>query len=191
MTPEEFRASRRQNVKLPNGMEFVIRRIGGLDLLAMGSSPDLRQFIGKSKPEVLKAIGKHLGDLFKGVLADLLEDRKFLEKIVMAGTVSPKVVREVDVEGTVCISDILQEELSIFAGGILKFSFLTKQEAEKIDPLSETADSSSISTPSEGDTESSQAKSSQSPGNGSQQPTPSTSHVPAQESLKKPPPASA
>lgn len=191
MTPEEFTASRRQNVKLPGGMEFEIRRLGGLDFLVMGSSPDLRQFIGKPKADVLKAVGKHLEELFNGVLANLMEDREFLEKIIMAGVVSPKIVKEVGVQGAVCIADIMQEELSILAGGILKFSFHTKQEAQRIDPLSETANSSSISTPSEGDTEGSQAKSSESPGNGKPQPIPSTSHVPAQESQKKPPPASA
>ena len=188
MTPEEFRKSRRQNVKLPNGMEFEIRRLGGLDLLRMGSSPDLRGFIGKSKQETLKAVGKHLIDLWKNVLANLVEERDFLEKVALEGVVSPKVVREMDVEGTVCVADITQDELSILVGGIMNFSMFTKQEAEKIAPLSKTGDSLSTSTPSEGDTEGSQAKSSQSPENGNPQPTPSTSPVPAQESPKKPPP---
>ena len=191
MTPEEFRASRRQNVKLPDGMEFEIRRIGGLDLLAMGSSPDLRPLIGKPKQEVLKAVTGHLENLFKNVLGDIMQDRAFLEKVVLAGVVAPKVVRETHAKGTVCISDITQDELFLIATGILNFSFLTKQEAEKIGPLSATENSSSISTPSESDTEGSQAKSSQSPGNGNPQPTPSTSRVPAQESPKKPPPPNA
>ena len=190
MTPEEFRASRRQNVKLPNGMEFEIRRLGALDLLRMGGSPDLRPLVGKSKQEVLKSVGKHFNDLWEHVLGNLMEDRDFLEKIVMAGVVSPKVVKEQDAQGTVCVADITQEELSILAGGIMDFSFLTKKEAQKIDPLSETANSSSISTPSGGDTEGSQAKSSQSPGNGSSLPIPSMSRAPAQDSQKKPPPAS-
>lgn len=189
MTPEEFTESRRQNVKLPNGMEFEIRRLGGLDLLAMGSSPDLRPLIGKPKQEVLKAVGKHLNDLWKNVLGNLMEDRGFLEKVAMAGVVSPKVVREPDVQGTICIADLLQEELSILVGGIFNFSFLTKQEAQRIDPLSETENSLSTSTPSEGDTEGSQVKSSVK--NESLPPTPSTSHVQAQESQKTTPPGSA
>lgn len=191
MTPEEFTASRRQSVTLPNGMEFVIRRLGALDLLRMGSSPDLRGFIGKTKQETLRAVGKHLEDLWKNVLSNLMEDRAFLEKVVMAGAASPKVVKEQDVPGAVCVNDLLQEELSILAGGIMNFSFLTKQEAQKIAPLPETESSSSTLTPSVDDTEGSQVKSSQSPGNGNPQPTPSTSHVPTQESQKKTPPASA
>lgn len=190
MTPEEFRESRRGKVKLPNGMEFEIRRLGALDLLAMGGSPDLRPLIGKPKAEVLKAVGKHLEDLWKNVLGEFAGDREFLEKIVMAGAVSPKIVREDSAQGTICIADLLQEELDILAGGILQFSFVTKREAQKIDPLSETEDSSSTLTPSEDAMESSQAKSSQSTAKDSQ-PTPSTSHVPAQESQKKPQPASA
>lgn len=190
MTPEEFRESRRQNVKLPNGMEFVIRRLGALDILRMGATPDLRAYIGKPRADVLKAIGKHLEDLWKGVLADLGNDREFHEKLVMAGVVSPKVVKETDVEKTVCIADLAQEELSILAGGILKFSLLTKQEAEKIVPLPETENSSSTLTPSGEDTGGSQAKSSQSTAKDSP-PIPSTSHVPAQEPQKKPQPASA
>lgn len=191
MTPEEFRASRRQNVKLPNGMEFVIRRLGGLDLLRMGSSPDLRGFIGKTRQETLKAVGKHLIDLWKNVLANIVEEREFLEKVAMEGVVSPKVVREMDVEGTVCVADITQDELSVLVGGIMNFSMFTKQEAEKIDPLSATENSSSTLTPSESDTEGSQAKSSQSPEIENSQPTPSTSPVPAPESPKKPPPINA
>ena len=191
MTPEEFRESRRQNVKLPCGMEFEIRRLGALDVLRMGGSPDLRAYVGKPRSDVLKAIGKHLEDLWKGVLADLGNDREFHEKIVMAGVVSPKIVKEPEAPDTVCVGDLAQEELSILAGGILKFSLLTKKEAEKIDPLSETESSSSISMPSGGDTEGSQAKSSQSTGGGNSQPIPSTSHVPAQESQKKQPPGSA
>ena len=191
MTPEEFTASRRQNVKLPNGMEFVIRRLGGLDLLRMGSSPDLRGFIGKTKQETLKAVGKHLIDLWKNVLANIVEEREFLEKVAMEGVVSPKVVKEIDVEGTVCIADITQDELSVLVGGIMNFSMFTKQEAEKIGPLSATESSSSTSTPSESDTEGSQAKSSQSPEIENSQPTPSTSPVPARESPKPPPPISA
>lgn len=190
MTPEEFRESRRQKVKLPGGMEFVIRRLGALDILRMGGTPDLRAYIGKPRADVLKAIGKHLEDLWRGILADLGEDREFHEKIVMAGVVSPKVVKETELPDTVCVSDLAQEELSILAGGILKFSLLTKKEAEKIDPLSETENSSSISTPSGGDTEGSQAKSSQSTAK-DLPPIPSTSHVPAQEPQKKLPPASA
>lgn len=189
MTPEEFRESRRQNVKLPNGMEFVIRRLGALDLLRMGSSPDLRSLVRKPKQEVLKNVGKHLEDLWKNVLGTIIEEREFLEKIAMEGVVSPKVVKEMDIEGTICVSDITQDELSILAGGIMNFSSLTKQEAQRIDPLSETGSSSSTLTPSEGDMEGSQAKSSQS--NGNSQPTPSTSHVQAQESPKKPRPANA
>lgn len=188
MTPEEFTAKRRKKIHLPDGSEFVIRRIGGLDLLAIGGSPDLRSLIGKSRQDVLKAVGKHLTDLWKSVLADLMNDRGFLEKIVMIGVASPKVVKEADVQGAICIGDFLQEELSLLATAILNFSFFTKKEAEKIDPLSETESSSSISTPSGGDTEGSQAKSSQSPGNGNSQPTPSTSRVLAQDSRKKQPP---
>lgn len=187
MTPEEFRESRRQKVELPNGMEFEIHRLSAVDLLRIGSSPDLRALIGKPKQEVLKAVGKHAKDLWESVLRDLVKDRGFLEKVVMEGVVSPKIVRESDAPETVYVGDLLHEELDMLAGKILNFSFLTKKEAEKIDPLSETESSSSISTPSEGDTESSQAKSSQSPENGSQQPTPSTSHVRAQESPKKTP----
>jgi hypothetical protein len=191
MTPEEFRASRRETVELPNGMKFEIHRISAVDLLRMGSSPDLRPLIGKEKQEVLKAIGKHAKDLWESVLRDLAKDRGFLEKVVMEGVVSPRIVRESDAPETVYVGDLLHEELDMLAGKILNFSFLTKKEAQKIDPLSETEDSSSTLTPSGGDTENSQAKSSQSPGNGSPQPTPLTSHVPAQESQKKPPPASA
>jgi hypothetical protein len=189
MTPEEFRESRRQNVTIPNGMAFEIRRLGALDLISMGGSFDLRPLIGKTKQEVLKAVGKRAEDLFKSVLADFLKERGFLEKIVMAGIVSPKVVSEPNIQGTICIGDLTHEELDMLAGGILNFSFLTKQEAQRIDPLSETANSSITSMQSQGDTESSQAKSSQSPGNGNPPPTPSTSHVPAQESRKKLPPA--
>lgn len=188
MTPEEFRESRRQKVQLLGGMEFVIRRLGALDVLRLGGTPDLRAYIGKPRADVLKAIGKHLEDLWKGILADLGEDREFHEKIVIEGVVSPKVVKEPELPDTVCVADLAQEELSILAGGILKFSLLTKQEAEKIDPLSETEGSSSISTPSGGDTEGSQAKSSQSTVTDSP-PIPSTSHVPAQEPQKKQPPA--
>jgi hypothetical protein len=171
-------------------MEFVIRRLGALDILRMGASPDLRAYIGKPRADVLKAIGKHLEDLWKGVLADLGNDREFHEKIVMAGVVSPKVIREPELPGTVCVNDLAQEELSILAGGILKFSLLTKQEAEKIGPLPETENSSSISIPSGEDTDDSQAKSSQSTVKDSP-PIPSTSHVPAQEPQKKKLPASA
>lgn len=191
MTPEEFRESRRQSVTLPNGMEFEIHRLGALDLLRIGTSPDLRPFIGKPRQEVLKAIGKHAKELWEGVLQDLMKERAFLERVVMEGVVSPKVVRETDTEGAVYVADLTQDELSMLAVGILNFSFLTKQEAEKIGPLSTTESSSSTSTPSVGVTEGSQAKSSQFPENGSPQPTLSTSHVPAQESPKKPPPASA
>lgn len=188
MTPEEFRESRRQNVELPNGMKFEIHRLGAIDLLRMGSSPDLRAFIGKEKQEVLKAVGKHAKDLWESVLRDLVKERGFLEKIVMEGVVSPKVVRESDAPETVYVGDLLHEELDMLAGKILNFSFLTKGEAQKIDPLPETESSSSISTPSGEDTEGSQAKSSQSPGNGNSQPTQSTSHVQAQDSQKKQPP---
>lgn len=191
MTPEEFRESRRQKVELPSGMTFEIHRMGSLDLLRIGSSPDLRPFIGKPKQEVLKAVGKHAKDLWESVLRDLVKERGFLEKVVMEGVVSPKVVQESDAPETVYVGDLLQEELDMLAGKILNFSFVTKREAQKVAPLSTTEGSSSISTPSGGDTEGSQAKSSQSPGNGKPPPTPSTSHVPAQESQKKPPPASA
>lgn len=190
MTPEEFTASRRQNVKLPNGMEFEIHRLGGLDLLAMGGSPDLSPLIGKPKQEVMKAVAGHVRNLFKNLLADLMQDRTFLEKVVLAGVIAPKIVRETHAAGTVCIGDLLQDELSLLAVGILNFSFLTKQEAEKVGPLSETENSCSISTPSEGATESSQAKLSESPKSGSPQPTPSMSHVQTPESPKKTPPAS-
>lgn len=191
MTPEEFRKSRRETVELPNGMRFEIHRLGVIDLLRIGSSPDLRAFIGKEKQEVLKAVGKHAKDLWESVLRDLVKERGFLEKVVMEGVVSPKVVQESDAPETVYVGDLLQEELDMLAGKILNFSFVTKREAQKVAPLSTTEGSSSISTPSGGDTEGSQAKSSQSPGNGKPPPTPSTSHVPAQESQKKPPPASA
>ncbi len=167
-------------------MEFEIHRLGAVDLLRMGSSPDLRALIGKERQEVLKAVGKHAKDLWASVLRDLVKDRGFLEKIVMEGVVSPKVVRESDAPGTVYVGDLLHEELDMLAGKILNFSFLTKQEAQKIAPLSETESSSSTLMPSGGATENSQAKSSQSPENGSPQPTQSTSHVQAQEFQKKP-----
>jgi hypothetical protein len=191
MTPEEFRASRRETVELPNGMKFEIHRIGAVDLLRMGSSPDLRSLIGKEKREVLKAVGKHAKDLWENVLRDLTKDRRFLEKIAMEGVVSPKVVQEPNAPETVYVGDLLHEELDMLAGRILNFSFLTKREAEKIDPLSEIENSSITSTPSPSDMDASQAKSSQSLESGNPPPTPSTSHVPAQESQKKLPPANA
>lgn len=191
MTPEEFRASRRETVELPNGMEFEIHRLSAVDLIRMGSSPDLRPLLGKEKQEVLKAVGKHAKDLWESVLRDLVKDRGFLEAVVMEGVVSPRVVRESDAPETVYVGDLLHEELDMLAGKIMRFSFITKQEAQKIAPLSKTESSSSTLIPSENATEGSQAKSSQSPGNGNPPPTPSTSHVQAQESPKKPPPASA
>lgn len=178
MEAKEFTAKRRQTVRLPDGSEFVIRRIGVMDVLVAGGNPDLMVFLqsnGRSPAKRAEAFAEKSKEMLERVQKDASEQRKFCEGIVRRGLVEPKIGGE---EGII-LADLTFEECDMLAGGILKFSGFTKEAAEAAAPLPGTGSSPETSMPAPGATDETPRVSS---GQSASKPTPSTSPVPGQAS---------
>jgi hypothetical protein len=147
MNAREFTAKRRQTVRLPDGSEFVIRRIGVMDVLVAGGNPDLMIFLqtnGKSPAERARCFTDKSKEMFERVRKDAGAQREFCEGIIRRGLVEPKIGSEDGMD----LNDLTFEECDVLAGAILKFSGFTKEAAEQVDPLSAAGDGSKASTPS-------------------------------------------
>ncbi len=176
MKAEEFTAKRRKMVRLPDGSEFVIRRIGVMDVLIAGGNPDLSIFTnGKSPAERLRAFADKSAETLKRIQKDTGAQRKFCESVILRGVVDPRVTPKSS-DDTVAVFDFTFEECDMLAGAILKFSGLAGEAAEQVAPLSATEISSSSSTPPQPDMGAVRAGSSE---QGISRATPSTSLAPA------------
>ena len=143
MDAQEFTKKRRQTVQLPDGSEFIIRRIGVMDVLLAGGNPDLMVFLqsnGHSPAERTRLFAEKSKEMFERVQKDTSEQRKFCEAVMKRGIVEPQID----------LSDLTFEECDMLAGAILKFSGFTKEAAEAASPLSRTVSNSkaSMSAPS-------------------------------------------
>lgn len=175
MKASEFTAKRRQTVRLPDGSEFTVRRIGVMDVLVAGGNPDLMVFLqsnGHSPAKRAKVFADKSREMLERVQKDAVAQRKFCEGIIRRGVVEPKIGGE---DGIV-LADLTFEECDMLAGGILKFSGFVKEAAEAAAPLSKTGSSSGISTPAPGATAEALRDSSGQPAS---RPTPSISPAPA------------
>lgn len=162
VTAEEFKAKRRTILELPNGENYEIRKIGPMDIIKAGGTPDMKHLIGKSKPEVLRAIGKNAKDMFERICKDFNSQRAFNEKLIIRACTNPKVSENGNDPNTIDVHDLKDEECDWLAFGIMKFAGVVKSEAEKIAPLSGTGKPSKESTASPEDTASSPPSSSES-----------------------------
>ena len=177
MKAKEFTAKRRQTVQLPDGSEFVIRRIGVVDVLCAGGNADLLVFLQKNgrSPKSQKEFAEKIQKMFDRLQKSTAEQRKFCEALIRRGLVEPKIGGEDGLD----LADFTHEECDTLGGGILKFSGFTKGAAEAIAPLSRTGSSPETSTPSPDATDSPQASSS---GSEASKPTPSMPPAPGQVS---------
>lgn len=177
MKAQEFTAKRRQTVKLPDGSEFKIRRIGVVDLLVAGGNADLLVFLQKygRSAKSQKEFTEKTQEMFERIQKSTAEQRKFCEALIRRGLVEPKIGGEDGLD----LADLTHEECDILGGGVLKFSGFTKEAAEAVAPLSRTGSSSKTSTPSPDATEPPQASSSDSE---TSKPTPSTPPAPGPDS---------
>ncbi len=161
VTADEFRAKRRTVLELPSGDKFEIRKIGPMDLIKAGGTPDMKGLIGKTKPEVLRAIGKNAKEMFDRICKDFDSQREFYERLAIRACTNPKVSDNGNDPNTLDVHDLTFEECDFIAGGILKFAGVGKKEAETIGPLSETGETSQESTQFPAVTEGSPLKSSE------------------------------
>lgn len=161
MEAKEFIAKRRRTVRLPDGSEFVICKIGVSDVLIADGNPNLMTFLqGKSRRKQIEVLAEKAKELDERHKKDIKAYAKFCKAIVMRGVVEPRIT-PTGSDDTVAISILTFDECDMLAGAILKFSGFTKEAAETIAPLPKTARSSSSSTPSPHATDADRAGSSE------------------------------
>jgi len=142
MNAQEFTAKRRRTVVLPDGSEFVVRKVGVMDVLLAGGNADLTALIpknGNSRTAHVAEFTKRAAENMARIQSDATLQRVFCEALIRRGLVEPV--------GLDC-ADLTFEECDLLAGAILKWSGFGVDEAASLAPLSATSTASSTSTPS-------------------------------------------
>lgn len=162
---QAFRKRRRAKVKLAeDGDTFIVRPLDVFDILLAGGNPDVLKLAEGTPEQRLKQLGTQVEKMLEDILSDVERNKEFMKKIIVMGAIEPQVSMEAQPEASkvICIDEFIYDELDRLAGGILKFSGLTKAEGNKLPPLLTRGASSSPSISSPDDTESSPLKSSES-----------------------------
>lgn len=113
----------RLDVDCPGG-KYQIRKIGPAEMSSLGGGIDLTIYLKKEKA------GKQLTDEEAERLLN------FQARVVVAGVCSLNVAH--DESGDINVRDIPQKDKDLLLAKILTFSQLSKEEAEKLRPLSPT-----------------------------------------------------
>ncbi len=121
----------RMDVECPDGRKYRIRKIDPAEMASLGGGIDLAVFLKKQR-ENKDPSEKEAGQLLE-----------FQDKVVVAGVCSLDITH--DDSGDIAVRDLPQEDKDLLLTRILVFSKLSKEEAEKLRPLSPAPEPSSES----------------------------------------------
>ena len=114
----------RMDVECPDGRKYEIRKIDPAEMASLGGGIDLSVYL-KRQREKKDPTEKEAEQLLK-----------FQANVVVAGVSSMDITH--DDSGDINVRDVPQEDKDLLLPKILVFSKLSKEEAEKLRPLSPT-----------------------------------------------------
>lgn len=119
----------RMDVECPDGRKYRIRKIDPAEMASLGGGIDLTVYLKRQRENK-----EPTEDEAEALL-------KFQNAVVVAGVCSLDITH--DDAGDINVRDLPQEDKDLLLPRILVFSKLSKEEAEKLRPLSPTPESSS------------------------------------------------
>ena len=114
----------RMDVEVPAGRKYRIRKIGPAEMASIGGGIDLTPYLKMEKEKK------------EPTEEEAIRLVKFQDSIVVAGVCSLDITH--DDSGEIEVSDIPIEDKAVLMTKILLFSKLSREEAEKVRPLSPT-----------------------------------------------------
>lgn len=124
VTGAQIRADARLDVHCPD-RKYLVRRIGIAEMTALEGSIDLTAFLKKAKKKK------------EPTEEEAIRFIEYQKNVIVAGVCAPKISRDEECDD-LWIEDVRQEDMDALLNKILTFSKVSREEAEKLRPLSPT-----------------------------------------------------